>query len=293
MPKIAYIDKRFSVGSLKIIEQANSIITEYKRQGDSLTLRQLYYRFVTKNIIANKQSEYKRLGSIINDARMAGHIDWNSIEDRTRHLRTHLSFDSIEERLRVAADNMRLNPWEDQENYLEVWIEKDALVGVLERVCGEWRVPYFACRGNNSQSEQWRAGQRLAEKADEGKRVHVLYLGDHDPTGIDISRDNQDRLTTFSNDRVELHRLALNMDQVEEFNPMPNPVKEADSRASGYIEKFGESCWELDALEPATIRKIIEKKIFKYLDRDQWDETLEREEEMREKIREIANRETI
>lgn len=151
-------------------------------------------------------------------------------------------------------------------------------------------MPYFACRGNNSQSEQWRAGRRLKGMVDDGKDVHILYLGDHDPTGIDISRDNQERLTMFGESHIHLHRLALNMDQVDKYNPPPNPVKEADSRSSGYTEKYGSSCWELDALEPKVISKLIEKKILSYLDTDRWEETMAEEQAARAKIKKLAEK---
>lgn len=134
MPKIAYIEKRFSVGSLALIETANEIIEEYKAQGFSLTLRQLYYQFVSRDIIANKMSEYKRLGSIINDARLAGHIDWYAIEDRTRYLRKLSSWSSPREILDGCATQYRSDAWANQDAYVETWIEKDALVGVIEGI---------------------------------------------------------------------------------------------------------------------------------------------------------------
>ena len=84
---ITYTPKRFSAGSLAMIEKANEIIADYAAQGFTLTLRQLYYQFVSKDLLPNKQAEYKRLGSVINDARMAGMLDWEAIEDRTRNVK--------------------------------------------------------------------------------------------------------------------------------------------------------------------------------------------------------------
>lgn len=290
MAKIAYIEKRFSKGSLKLINDANDIINAYRKQGDQLTLRQLYYQFVSRDIIPNVQTEYKRLGSIINDARMAGLIDWDAIEDRTRNLNSFYfpELGTPSDILESAANGHELDQWEDQENYVEVWIEKDALVGVIERVCNQWRVPYFACRGYNSQSEQHKAGKRLGRKVAEGKTIHVLHLGDHDPSGIHMTQDNSERLSLFSGGEVELHRLALNLDQVKKHNPPPNPAKETDARFSGYVKKFGSSCWELDALEPKLIREITEKNIKKLIDFEQWAETDKRCEAEKEHIFEVA-----
>lgn len=290
MVKIAYIDRRFAKSSLKIIEDANKIIAEYNRQGDSLTLRQLYYQFVSRDIIPNTMKDYKRLGSIINDGRLAGLIDWDAIEDRTRSLMSYGFPDlgSPSSILESAASNHELDNWADQDNYVEVWIEKDALVGVIERVCNRWRVPYFACRGYNSQSEQHKAGKRFAWKISEGKKIHVLHLGDHDPSGIHMTEDNSERLSLFSGDTIKLHRLALNMDQVDKYNPPPNPAKDTDARFAGYVKKFGKECWELDALEPTVIRQITEKNIKKLIDDDQWAETNRRCEAEKEEIYEVA-----
>ena len=163
MPRIQYEARRFSKKSQDLIEQANSIIEEYAAQGFILILRQLYHQFVTRVLLPNEVRAYKRLGSVVNDARLAGLIDWDAIEDRTRNLQTLSCWESPQDILVSAAESYRIDRWVDQPVRFEVWIEKEALVGVIEPVCNEFRVPYFACRGYNSQSEMWRAGQRLAE----------------------------------------------------------------------------------------------------------------------------------
>jgi hypothetical protein len=288
--KTCFINKRFSSKSLKTIQAANDIIKDYQAQGFQLTLRQLYYQFVSRDLLQNVQSEYKRLGSIINDARLAGLIDWRAIEDRTRSLNTFYfsELGSARSILESAAYGHERDHWVDQPRYVEVWIEKDALVGVIEKVCSKWRVPYFACRGYNSQSEQYKAGRRLAEKIDEEKTVTVLHLGDHDPSGLDMTDDNQERLTMFSGHEITLKRLALNMDQVEQYNPPPNPAKETDARYSAYAKKHGKSCWELDALEPKVIEKLVEDNIKKLVDMKAWKRTDAREEEERQELMDIA-----
>lgn len=287
MPLICYQPKRFSRGSQAIIDKANGILDEYQRQGYSLTLRQLYYQFVARGLIANKQTEYKRIGSIVNDARMAGLIDWFQIEDRTRFLRGLQHWESGGQIVKSCVSSFKYDRWENQPYYFEVWIEKDALVGVVERVCNELDISYFACRGYASQSELWRAGRRM-EYLDQ--EVRVLHLGDHDPSGIDMTRDNQDRLNTFAGwDQVTVKRLALNMDQVEQYNPPPNPAKLTDSRAMGYIGEFGAESWELDALEPSVINELIRSEVNDFIDWDLWNETVEREDAVKAKLQEIAD----
>lgn len=269
-----YVPKRFSPDVLRTIEQANRIIDDYANEGYTLTLRQLYYQFVARDLIPNTMQSYKRLGSIINDARLAGEIDWDAIEDRTRFLRTHSNWESPASIVRVCADQFEIDMWENQDIRPEVWIEKDALVGVVERVCDELRIPYFACRGYASQSELRTAGLRLRRHIRNGQRPVILHLGDHDPSGMDMTRDNRERLEMFaeSND-FDLVRLALNFDQIEQYNPPPNPAKLTDSRAEGYIAEFGHSSWELDALSPEVINRLIKDEVQSRFDADAWAES--------------------
>jgi hypothetical protein len=276
--KEQFIAKKFQQKTLELIERANAIIAEYEAQGFVLTLRQLYYQFVARALIENSQQSYKRLGGIINDARQAGLIDWDAIEDRTRHLRTHAAWSDPSDIIESAADSYREDLWAGQHYRPEVWIEKDALLGVIEGVCNELRVPYFACRGNNSQSEQYKAGKRYAEHLATGLQPIVLHLGDHDPNGLDMTRDNHERLAMFARSRVEVRRLALNIDQVQQYGPPPNPAKETDSRFAGYVAEYGHDCWELDALDPAVIADLVRDNVQAMIEPKAWDIALASEE---------------
>lgn len=290
MPRMAYIRKRFGEGSQAIIVKANEIIEEYAAQGFVLTLRQLYYQFVARGLVENKQSEYKRLGSIINDARLTGLVDWNAIEDRTRNLESNSHWSSPGEILRSASESYRVDLWDDQDCRPEVWIEKEALVGVIEQVCRDLDVPWFACRGYNSQSEQWRAGMRLRRYASDGQVPVILHLGDHDPSGLDMTVDNRNRLSMFFGSEIEVRRLALNMDQVEMYGPPPNPAKITDSRFAGYLHEYGTESWELDALEPSVIANLIRAEVDSMLDRDLWDEKMSEQERARDTLVNLASR---
>ncbi|MFF4548650.1 hypothetical protein ACFY1J_31195 [Streptomyces sp. NPDC001406] len=269
MPRIAYVEKNFSPSSMAIISRANAICAEYAGQGFDLTLRQLYYQFVARGYLANKQTEYKRLGSIVNDARLAGLLDWNYIVERTRNLRGLSHWDDPESIIRSVAYGYRTDRWADQPHRVEVWIEKDALVGVITGACNRNDVDYFSCRGYTSQSELWGAARRLARYEADGQKPVVIHLGDHDPSGIDMTRDIAERFALFGAD-VTVRRIALNMPQVEEHQPPPNPAKLTDSRASGYIRRFGRSSWELDALDPTTLDRLIEDEIWAWRDADLW-----------------------
>ncbi len=296
MPRIKYKSKRFRNKSLEIVRYANSIIEEYQAQGYDLTLRQLYYQFVARDIIPNLQSEYNKLGSVINDARLAGLIDWEAIVDRTRNIRSNSHWQSPKEIIDACAKQYRIDRWELQPVRIEVWIEKDALIGVIERICTDLDLAHFSCRGYVSQSEMWSASQRLLKHIDDGQKIIILHLGDHDPSGIDMTRDIDDRLRMFIDgtedffDVVEVKRIALNMDQVRQYNPPPNPAKLTDSRIDSYLKKYGTESWELDALEPSVLAGLIEDEVENLRDDGMWTTAVQREEDEKKAIVKIARK---
>lgn len=288
MPKIEYVPKTFKPDRLALIDKINGVITDYAKQGFSLTLRQAYYQMVARAIIPNNERSYKNLGNLISDARLAGLIDWTAIEDRTRNLRGRSHWTDPGSIIDSAAYSYHLDYWAGQRNYVEVWVEKDALVGIVGQICERLDVNYFSCRGYVSQSEMWGAARRLHKRQQAGQHLVLLHLGDHDPSGRDMSRDIQERLTTFETYGVEFHRLALNMDQIELYNPPPNPTKLTDSRATGYIDEFGMECWELDALEPTVIRDLIRDNVNEFRDAKLYQEIVDRERDEKAMLEEVA-----
>jgi hypothetical protein len=285
--EIKYQDINFRQQSLDLIEKVNMIISEYKKKGYELTLRQVYYQLVARDIIPNNERSYKNTGNLISDGRMAGLIDWNAIIDRTRNLKQNSHWESPADIVLACAKQFQYDKWECQKHYVEVWVEKDALIGVVERACRKLDVPYFSCRGYTSQSEMWSAAQRLLEH--EGKRQQVIiHLGDHDPSGKDMSRDIVDRLSIFGVDPI-FARIALNMDQIEQYNPPPNPTKLTDSRATGYISEFGEECWELDALRPEVIDVLITSTVNKYLNLAEFNKMKEKEQNARRILEAVSD----
>jgi hypothetical protein len=257
MTLLAYRAKTFSVPHTEIITLANQIISSYQRQGFPLTLRALYYQFIRRDFFPNTEKSYKRLGSIINEARLAGLVSWDGIEDRSRNIARNAQWESPASILQVLEGQYHIDMWQGQEYRPEVWVEKDALIGVVAAACRPLDVTHFACRGYVSASEEWRGGMRLRQYERNGQKPVIFYLGDHDPSGIDMTRDHEERLSMFVGAEVEVVRLALNFDQVQQYNPPPNPTKMTDSRAGGYCASFGDECWELDALEPSMIVQLI------------------------------------
>lgn len=290
MSKILYVSKKFQPESLVVIERANNIIQEYAEQGYDLTIRQLFYQFVSRDWLANTQRNYKRLGNIISDARRAGLIDWSRIVDRTRYLRTFTAWNSPDELVDACSRQFNVDFWANQDYRPEVYIEKDALIGVLETACNPWRVPYFSCRGYTSDSEAWSAAQRIRGYRSDGKTPIIFHLGDHDPSGLDMTRDVTERIQLFTWFSFEVKRIALNMNQVEEYNPPPNTAKETDSRFAKYRDEYGDESWELDALPPTTIGQLIADEMEAIIDKDRWKESEKERDEGRRLLGVIADK---
>lgn len=286
--KITFTPKRFSASSLSVIDEANNIIAEYQRDGLILTLRQLYYQFVSRDLISNTQKEYLRLGNIVNDARLAGLIDWDVIEDRGRNLQSLSTWSSPKEIIRACASQYKTDLWKNQDCRVEVWIEKQALEGVIESICQSLRVAYFSCKGYVSQSEMFNAGyNRFRKYIQNGQLPVILHFGDHDPSGIDMTRDISERLKMFSSSNIEVRRLALNWDQIEVYDPPPNPAKVSDTRFETYMKSFGSESWELDALDPHVLVNLISSEVDQLKDRNKWEKSVSEEAEHKKVLLQI------
>ncbi|MBJ9954954.1 hypothetical protein I5735_18250 [Acinetobacter baumannii] len=273
MSKVCFIPKDFRKSSVELIAFMNTLIESYQDQGYTLTVRQLYYQLVARDVIPNDLNSYKRTAAIINDAKLAGLIDWDAIEDRTRDFIVRSRWDSVSSILDACVYSFHMNMWEDQQFQVYVIVEKEALVGVLERTCNEYDVPLLAARGYPSSSVLYDFAKRHIISKPHYKQHIIIHLGDHDPSGIDMTRDLTERLTLLCGRPVYLkvERIALNFDQIEELKPPKNPAKDTDSRFETYRKKFGSSSWELDALSPQYLNEIVESKINEFIDDNEWD----------------------
>ena len=288
MPKIQYKEINFRQSSLDLINLVNEVIDDYKAQGYELTLRQVYYQLVARGYIPNNERSYKNIGNLINDGRLAGLIDWYAITDRTRNLRGNSHWGTPADVIASAKYSYLLDKWAGQPNYVEVWVEKDALVDVVGQACRPLDVPYFSCRGYTSQSEMWVAARRFLRQCDREQRI-IIHLGDHDPSGIDMTRDIQDRLEMFGAD-VIVKRVALTMNQIDHYNPPPNPAKITDSRCGRYIAQYGHESWELDALEPKVITTLINQEVTMYRDDTLYRQVCGKESREKEELQLLCDR---
>lgn len=306
-----YETKRVSPERRQVMETANVICSEYAAQGLVLTVRQLYYQFVARGLVPNEQKEYDRLADAVKDARMLGIMDWDYIVDRTRNLTSWKTYKGPEEAVQELASKYHRDMWAPQHQRIEVWVEKDAAIGVIEGVCSVNSVPYFSCRGYTSISEIHEAAQRVRWHIEQGNQVTILHIGDHDPSGLDMSRDIEDRIRQFIsrdwaglhmgagrwtrgqiNDSMRMHmahargdgeevvvppwrvkRIALSIEQVEMYSPPPNPAKKSDARWQSYFDATGlDESWELDALEPRVLQDLVQDEINFLRDETKWAE---------------------
>lgn len=279
---------RLSAKNKSQLDMINEIIEEYKKDGYTLTLRQLYYQLVSRDVIPNRVQEYAKLSSLLVKGRMAGIVDWEAIEDRLRVPYRPYQVDDIPEAIQDTIDQYRLDRQEDQEVYIELWVEKDALSGVLKRITEHYHIRLMVNRGYSSCTAMHDAFKRIRRAEREGKNTYILYLGDHDASGLDMIRDIRDRLTEFGVS-PEVIPIGLTMEQIKQYTPPPNPAKITDPRAKWYIQKFGNTSWEVDALTPQVLHQLVRDNVDDLIDSDLFNAKIKQEEKDKKKLEKLSD----
>ncbi len=285
--KHSYVEIPLRDATLEMIKIINKIVDGYSRKNLRMTVRQLYYQLVAKDQIENTVKSYKRIVKLVTDGRLAGLIDWDAIEDRARSFITRTRWDSAQQIIDASANGFHQDMWANQEERPFVLIEKEALSGVLADVCYRYDVPLLACKGYPSATVLREfALNDILPALDGDQTAVILHLGDHDPSGIDMTRDIDERVELFCDGRsITMARLALNMLQIERLKPPPNPAKQTDSRFGAYVRKFGKRCWELDALDPEELQSIVKRSIVQRIDASRWKKRTKQIENIRDRIR--------
>jgi hypothetical protein len=289
--KEKFEELKFRPATLDLIALMDGILSEYAAQGYVLTVRQLYYQMVARDYIPNNMRSYKRLVGHCANARKAGLLNWAYLEDTARRKFYPASWKDPADIIEAAAQGFRVDRWQGQPERVLVMIEKEALSGVFSGPCDEHHVRLYPNKGYTSLSYIYTVGKMIRRMVNfQHLDVHVIYFGDHDPSGMDMDRDIQERLGLFSSwTPFGFTRIALTMDQVEEYDPPPDPAKLSDSRAGAYVAKYGYDSWELDALTPQVLTKLLEEEIALHVDQDIWDATMAKEKEMREELQTFAD----
>jgi len=272
--KIKFREPALGLKRLDILKTIGAVVENYQAQGYTLTLRQLYYQLVARDLIENSDLSYKRIGKILTEARYGGLVDWSAIEDRVRRPKLPYWAHDIADAMSDTVSSFRLNRQKGQTTYVEVWVEKDALSSVLSRVTSKYHIHLMVNRGYSSASAMFDAYLRFKDALNNTAcDAVILYLGDHDPSGLDMIRDIEDRMKEmlerdgYEHD-IRVKPIALTMEQIKQYNPPPNPAKLTDSRAQEYISIHGRQSWELDALPPEVLNELLTTHIEQEIDLD-------------------------
>lgn len=272
-----------------IVREANSVFKQYQTR---LTLRQLFYRLVAKLILPNTVNSYKALSKWMVKARELGDVDEWYLEDRIRQTlggdKGYEDSDGFikgfENYFKNCWKYFALKMWSTQPQMIEVWVEKDALSRLVSEIGDEFNVITCPSRGYSSYTYIRKAVGRIEEY---DKPIKILYLGDFDPSGMDIERDLADRLNRYGADDVKVERVALTLDQINEYNLPPMPAKTTDPRIASFVaDTGGADAVELDALEPPVLQELIREAVEAEIDMDAWEERKEETEEEKQRLKE-------
>lgn len=283
--------------TLELIDKTNTVLEQAHRDNVKMTLRNVHYKFVKNGWYANTDESYNRLKNAVGQGRLAGLISWTDIEDNERDLMGVRTYEAPEQMLRGLAGKFSMDLWAGQPWRPEVWVEKKGMTNVIADICTQLRVDFFASKGYNSLTEAWKAGQRLRDYIQRGQRPIIFYAGDHDPSGLDMVRNNIEQLELFAGTPIMVVHIALTWDQVQALGPdlPPNPAKQRDARLPQYIEYMErkgaddpEVSWEVDALEPTYIRQLIDENVSRIRDERLWDQALLEEQEGKRYLAELA-----
>ena len=235
--KERYVDgPRFHRATQKMIEECNFVLDKYAKCSIGLTVRQLYYRLVANHVFRNTKRDYDNFARTLTNARLAGLVDWDMIEDPTRSVQARPLYDGPKHALKCLADSYSEDLWIDQGTRVVVAVEKETLLGIAGQVCGQYSVPIMHTRGYPSATSM-RAFVKQHIMAARQQNCVVLLLADHDPIGIDLERDLQERIQLFGGTKtVAVQRVALDAEQVRWWE-VPSMYDESDS-------------YELEAVDP-------------------------------------------
>ncbi len=249
-----------------------------------MTVRQVFYRLVSNGVIGKTEAEYKStVVRLLGRMRREGAVPFHWIADNTRWMRKPRTWSSLETMLQRTAEAYRRDVWDNQDVYVEVWLEKDALAGVLYEVTKEWDVPLMVSRGYSSITYLHSAAEAIAAQ---GKPAHIYYFGDYDPSGLDIPRKVEAGLREFAPDaEIEFERVAVTDEQIVSMNLPTRPTKKSDSRAKNFV---GESV-EVDAIPPKVLREIVSECITQHVDDRAYDVLLAAEESERGALLSLIN----
>lgn len=253
-----------------------------------MSVRQVFYQAETRGLVPKTEAAYKNVVCrLLTKMRLEGELPFDWIADGTRWMRKPTTFGSLEHAIGNVVSTYRRALWDNQDAYIEVWIEKEALAGVVVDVTAEWDVPLMVTRGYPSISYLYSAAENMEA---EHRPCFVYYFGDLDPSGVDIARNVEERLIEFAPSAdLTFERVGVTAEQVALWDLPTRPTKRTDTRARGWQ---GGSV-ELDAIPPATLRQLVEDRILEHVDLDAYNVVRTAERDERDLLERLLNREVI
>lgn len=248
------------------------------------TVRQTFYAAVSRGVIPKTEAVYKNVvGRLLVQMRRAGEIPFGWIADSTRWMRKPKTYASVGDMLHQSQQFFRRALWDNQDAYVEIWLEKDALAGVILDVTSEFDVPLMVTRGYPSITYLYEAAEAIANR---DKPAYLYYFGDFDPSGLDITRAVDEGIREFAPDsEIHFERVAVTPEQIRILGLPTRPTKTTDSRSKG----FGAASVEVDAIPPATLRALVQSYIETHIDQDQLERTRLIEEQERRTLDGVVN----
>lgn len=235
------------------------------------TVRQLFYAATVAGGVEKTEAGYRQVQRQVLEMRREGLIDYNKIADNTRWVRREVTYDTLEDWVDESLRKLCIDLWRDSDARVEVWLEKDALAGVLVDVTSRWHVPLYVTRGYASETFAYEAATNAL--FDE-RPFRVLYLGDFDASGVHMARDLQSRLCGFLGNHADLltfDRIAVTPAQIDAWKLPSRPNKTTDTRHLAFEREFpGYEATELDAIRPDRLRELVEMEIVNMIDPAQY-----------------------
>ncbi len=269
------------------LEAIREVAYEELSVGHPMTLRQVHYRIVARGTTTyrNTQSDYNQLSKWLVQDRLSGAVPWEWIEDRLRVPRHVNMFEDLEEFISAVRRSYRRDVWPDQPDYLEVFVEKDALSAIFENALRPYGVTLNVGRGYSS----WTSLKDAADRFDGGGTI--LYFGDFDPSGEDMVRALEESMADPDLPNGGSHptiiKCALTLEDIDRYQLPPDFTKASDTRAAAFIERYGDVAVELDALPVAVLRERIVREVERRMDLGALEEVREQEREDRERLNSI------
>ena len=259
------------------MENIRAGIYEIAAGGHPMTVRQVFYQLSNRGLIDKTEAEYKAtVIRLMGTMRLEGDLPFEWVADNSRWMRKPRTHSSLKNMLDITASAYRRALWDDQHVYVEIWLEKEALSGVVLPVTAKWDVPLMVTRGYPSLTFLHDAGVILGC---EDREVYLYYFGDWDPSGLDIARNVQERLEDFSDYAdINFERIAVTPEQVHQWSLPTRPTKKTDSRS----RSFEGASVELDAIPPDELRGLVDECIVQHIDTDIYNTTLAAEASERE-----------